>query len=207
MRAMASSGSGTSVASDAPPPKLGQTRQGFVHRDIKPKNCMLSGGSALIIDFGFAERAVEGGAAGGRVCASGQVRGELRYVLAKDVARLRGCREGDCFAMGKTIYEVVFGVPGSGESSGKQAIDAGSARNMNERFRSILESASAGDTSRFRLGRAAAEHILDVCRGLCRESNPMSFADAEEALLLASGVADAGHGGISDDRAESWRLV
>jgi eukaryotic-like serine/threonine-protein kinase len=28
---------------------------GLVHRDIKPKNCMLSGGRAVIIDFGFSD--------------------------------------------------------------------------------------------------------------------------------------------------------
>lgn len=188
------------------PPGLDPT-QGLVHRDIKPKNCMLNGDSALIIDFGFAERVAGGRTAGGRVCASGQVKGELRYVLATDVSRLRGCREGDCYAMGKTIYEVVFGVPGSGESSGKQAIDAGSARGMNERFRTMIESVDAGSHSRFRLGRVAAKDILGVCRGLCRELNPMSFAEAEEALLLASGTIDVGRMATDDGGAESWRVV
>src|SRR5205823_12298757 len=54
---------------------------GVVHRDIKPENIMLSGGTAVVADFGIA-RAEGSGSAGGapQLTQAGTVTGTLAYM-------------------------------------------------------------------------------------------------------------------------------
>mmetsp|Transcript_113860 Transcript_113860/g.232955 ORF Transcript_113860/g.232955 Transcript_113860/m.232955 type:complete len:642 (+) Transcript_113860:134-2059(+) len=216
---------------------------GIVHRDIKPKNMMIStargvasspSGTAgivrrpVIIDYGYSEIgspvALDGASTTATprssnkaeskqrdVCVvhPGQLKGEVDYVLAEDLANYRGCQRGDAYAMGKTLYEFVFGSVAMQEhhrhpqnEEGEQettVISVDGAEIQNREFRKLLfDDAVAGTESRFRLSREAAGCLLSVVRGLCyggggsggsdsitstqQGENALSFAEAEEFL-------------------------
>lgn len=176
---------------------------GLVHRDIKPRNIMLhSGGRPVIIDFGFAEF-VEPRRRDGRLCVEepAKIKGEKGYILGKDAANFLGCTEGDTYAMGKTLYEVIFAsgrenkiTPTNASdsnalsivssvnysSSSKMTLDNIKAQETT--FRKMLASDTTGKQSRFLLTHRCGETLLSVIRGLCREQNPISFAEATELL-------------------------
>ena len=194
---------------------------GIVHRDIKPKNMMIyttttnanqspssSGGSTsssikrrpVIIDYGFSEVGspllLEGSEKKENkkdicVVRPGQLKGEVDYVLAEDLAKYRGCQRGDAYAMGKTLYEFVFG---SSELQLQQqnqdddrevVISVNGAEVQNQAFRKLLfDNANAGTESRFRLSKGAADCLLSIVRGLCSniQKDALSFAEAEAIL-------------------------
>jgi TolB-like protein/Tfp pilus assembly protein PilF len=81
-----------------------------VHRDIKPENILLSGGSALVADFGIA-RAVSF-AGGTRLTETGLVLGTPTYMSPEQASgepRLDG--RSDLYAMGCVLYEMLAGQP------------------------------------------------------------------------------------------------
>lgn len=168
---------------------------GLVHRDIKPKNIMLGcGGRPVMIDFGFASFVGEKQpSTTGRLCIEepGRVKGEIQYVLAPDVAKYRGCQEGDAYAMGKTLYELLFvpavvaasALPVAGARSDKKEITVAEAQAQNAKFRFMIDKDNANESSRFPLSKSTADSLLSVVRGLCREDQPLSFAQAEQLLL------------------------
>lgn len=169
---------------------------GLIHRDIKPKNIMLNDGHPVIIDFGFSyfvshstTKNTKGVPA--RICFEqpGIVKGEVDYVLAKDVAAFRGCQEGDTYAMGKTIYEVLFSdAPLTSED---QKLTEQGAQIQNERYRAILERNDVVTTSRFCMMAASTkETLLTVIRGLCRDERPSTFKEAETLLSALSLLID-----------------
>jgi len=163
---------------------------GVVHGDIKLKNIMLYHGRIVLIDFGFARtaEAFTDGRGGRRMCASepGRAMGEVGYVLAGDVALYRNCREGDVYAMGKTIYEVLFrsgeSEDGAMEFSGRRAVTEFAAAEENTKFRVELSGAKVGSVSRFHMSVGTRDALLEVIRSMCRENTPVSFAEAEEIL-------------------------
>jgi serine/threonine protein kinase len=156
---------------------------GLIHRDIKPKNIMLSQGRPVIIDFGFSHF-VNNKDTDGRFCIvqEGRVKGEARYVLAPDVAMSRGCQEGDMYAMGKTLYEVLFCVAAGSAPSGKVALTESEATEQTAKFRAVLDGKEAGSRSRFHMSTDARDTLLTVIRGLCRQDRPISFEEAEKLL-------------------------
>lgn len=161
---------------------------GLVHRDIKPKNIMLSQGRPVLIDFGFASFVEHRDGRFGRYCIQepGRVRGELAYVLASDVAKYQACQEGDVYAMGKTLYQVLFApaiVSESPAPSVNEEITAEAAARQNEQFRWLLQQSEAFAFSRFSLSKSAADVLVAIIQGLCREERPLSFAQAEQILL------------------------
>ncbi len=82
--------------------------QGIVHRDVKPENIMLSGGRAVVADFGIA-RAVT--AAGGeRLTGTGLAIGTPAYMSPEQAMGLAEVdARSDVYALGCVVYEMVGG--------------------------------------------------------------------------------------------------
>ena len=83
--------------------------RGIVHRDIKPANILLSGGHALVADFGIA-RAV--GAGGDAITATGLAVGTPQYMSPEQASGARDV-DGRCdiYATAAMLYEMLAGEP------------------------------------------------------------------------------------------------
>ena len=84
--------------------------QGLVHRDIKPDNIMLTGGHAVVMDFGIA-RAVKA-AGGDKITQTGMAVGTPLY-MSPEQATAGGDVDGrsDIYSLGCVLYEMVAGTP------------------------------------------------------------------------------------------------
>ncbi len=84
--------------------------RGLVHRDIKPDNIMLTGGHAVVMDFGIA-RAVSA-AGGDKITQTGMAVGSPIYMSpeqAMAVEEIDG--RSDIYALGCVLYEMLAGTP------------------------------------------------------------------------------------------------
>jgi serine/threonine-protein kinase len=83
--------------------------RGIVHRDIKPANILLSGGHALVADFGIA-RAM--GAAGEAITATGLAVGTPQYMSPEQASGARDVDgRADIYAVASVLYEMLAGEP------------------------------------------------------------------------------------------------
>ncbi len=85
-------------------------RQGLVHRDIKPENILLSGGQAVVADFGIA-RAIRA-AGGAKLTETGTSLGTPTYMSPEQVLGsddLDG--RSDLYGLGCLLYEMLAGQP------------------------------------------------------------------------------------------------
>ena len=84
--------------------------QGVIHRDVKPANILLSGGSALVADFGIARAATAAG--GERLTASGVGLGTPEYMSPEQgSAAATVDQRTDVYALGCVFYEMLAGEP------------------------------------------------------------------------------------------------
>ena len=84
--------------------------EGIIHRDIKPENILLSGGHAMVSDFGIA-RALD--AAGGeRLTATGLAIGTPAYMSPEQASGMRNVdARSDVYSLGCVAYEMLAGAP------------------------------------------------------------------------------------------------
>ncbi|MEE8561595.1 MAG: protein kinase, partial [Gemmatimonadota bacterium] len=84
--------------------------RGVVHRDIKPGNIMLAGGSAVVTDFGIAKAIAEAG--GERVTQAGLTMGSPAYMSPEQSSGERPVDgRSDIYSLGCVLYEMLAGEP------------------------------------------------------------------------------------------------
>src|SRR5437588_12058833 len=84
---------------------------GVVHRDIKPENIMLSGGTAVVADFGIA-RAVTAAGGGEHLTQTGTIIGTPAYMSPEQAtggAEIDG--RSDQYSLACVVYEMLVGEP------------------------------------------------------------------------------------------------
>ena len=90
-------------------------KQQVIHRDIKPENVLLSGGHALVADFGIA-RAVEDGAQ--QLTQTGMALGTPTYMAPEQGMGEKVGVTADIYSLGCMLFEMLAGEP---PFSGKNA--------------------------------------------------------------------------------------
>ena len=107
--------------------------EGVIHRDIKPDNILLSGGAAVVTDFGIAKaisasRTVDGpspAALDGTLTQVGSSVGTPAYMAPEQAVGEAIDSRADLYAWGVVAYELLAGVhPFAGKSSASQLIAA-----------------------------------------------------------------------------------
>jgi serine/threonine-protein kinase len=87
-------------------------QHGVIHRDIKPENILLSGGHALIADFGIARAVAAGEERDDRLTETGLTLGTPQYMSPEQAAGERTLdSRTDIYSLGCVLYEMLAGEP------------------------------------------------------------------------------------------------
>lgn len=107
-------------------------RQGFVHRDIKPGNILLSSGHAVVTDFGIARAIAEVGSH--KLTQTGVAMGTPEYMSPEQAGGGESVDgRSDIYSLGCLLYEMLVGEPPFSGRTPQAVI----ARHMSERLPSI----------------------------------------------------------------------
>lgn len=107
--------------------------QGYIHRDFKDQNILVSGHSknfvAKLTDFGLAKSFTHSGMSG--VTLAGEMAGTLAYMPPEQLRNFRDVKpQSDIYAVGMTAYSLL---------SGSLALELTNKHNMNDTIRAIFE--------------------------------------------------------------------
>ena len=84
-------------------------KQGIVHRDIKPENILLSGGHALVADFGIARAVSE--QTNAKLTQTGMSMGTPYYMAPEQASGETVGPTADLYSLGCVLYEMLSGEP------------------------------------------------------------------------------------------------
>jgi len=107
--------------------------QGYIHRDIKDQNILVSGSgpglTAKLTDFGLAKSFTQSGMSG--VTVAGEMAGTLAYMPPEQLKNFRDVQpQSDIYALGMTAYSLL---------SGKLALNLARKTSMAETIKAIFE--------------------------------------------------------------------
>src|SRR5918999_3953944 len=107
--------------------------RGYIHRDFKDQNILVSGHSpnmvAKLTDFGLAKSFMHSGMSG--VTMAGEMAGTLAYMSPEQLRNFRDVKpQSDIYAVGMTAYSIL---------SGSLALELTSKSNVNDTIRAIFE--------------------------------------------------------------------
>ena len=107
--------------------------QGYIHRDFKDQNILVSGRSSNLVakltDFGLAKSFTHSGMSG--VTMAGEMAGTLAYMPPEQLRNFRDVKpQSDIYAVGMTAYSLL---------TGKLAIDLSKDGSVNDTIRAIFE--------------------------------------------------------------------
>ena len=151
-----------------------------VHRDIKPENIMLSGGHAMVADFGIAKALTTAG--GEKLTETGLALGTPYYMSPEQATGDTLDGRADEYALGCVVYEMLAGAPPFHGSSGQ----------------SIMARHAVDPVPSLRPVRAAIPAGVEqaITRALAKSPADRFVTMAEFALALtraATGPARDGH--------------
>ena len=130
-------------------------RAGYLHRDLKPGNVMISDGEPVVIDFGISHALDET-----RLTRHGKASGTPAYMAPELLADGRCGPPGDIFAWAATLAYAATGRdahwPGLGPAALARTLFA--AENLSPALRDVLDAAFATDP----LDRPGAEELLEL---------------------------------------------
>jgi len=87
-------------------------RQGLIHRDIKPENILLSGGHALVADFGVARALASGTGEHAALTGTGLAIGTPAYMSPEQATGEHSIdHRSDIYSLGCVLYEMLAGEP------------------------------------------------------------------------------------------------
>ena len=173
---------------------------GVVHRDIKPDNVLLSGGSATVTDFGIAKaisasRAV---APGGTLTVAGTSIGTPAYMAPEQAAGDPNTdHRADFYSFGVLAYELLCGQPPFHDMPPARIL----AAHLSERPRDIRE--LRPDTP------SALADVVMRCLEKSPEDRPQQGADIVKVLdsVTSSGAATAAPAILAGGQMRLWRAV